>query len=27
VPEGQASQPLTLLSNWPALLKQAPAAP
>jgi len=26
VPEGQASQPLTLLSNWPALLKQAPAA-
>jgi len=26
LPEGQVSQPLTLLSNWPALLKQAPAA-
>ena len=26
LPEGQVSEPLTLLSNWPALLKQAPAA-
>jgi eukaryotic-like serine/threonine-protein kinase len=26
VPEGEVSQPLTLVSNWPALLKQAPPA-
>jgi Tol biopolymer transport system component len=26
VPAGELSQPLTLLSNWPALLKQAPPA-
>jgi hypothetical protein len=26
VPEGEVSQPLTLVSNWSALLKQAPPA-
>ena len=27
VPERQGSQSLTLVSNWPALLKQSPRAP